>query len=197
MPTQKTKSGRNTTAITNPKTKSQNTDANTKSTRSKTAATKGTVNAEEKKKSKTGFGRNNNSTGGKTMKSSGKKGIQGGVDALTSNSSQSWAKGSQKAGMMEVSSEFCQLKDYDIASDILGGKKSLLKLYGSALCEVDCQKLRNILTSQLAEVGNDQYDIFLYMNERGMYPTEQAEAPKVQQAIDQYTQKSSTFNKKS
>lgn len=194
MATQKTKSGRNTTAITNPKTKSQNTDANTKGTKSKTAATKGKVEQSEKK-SKTGFGRNNQAGGNIMNTGSKNKGIQGGVDALTSGSSQSWAMGSQKAGMMEVSSEFCQLKDYDIASDIVAGKKSLLKMYGSALCEIDCPNLRNLLTSQLAEVGNDQFDIFLYMNERGMYPTEQAESPKVQQAIDQYTQKSSAFNR--
>ncbi len=171
MPTQK--SGRNRTAITNPKTKSQNTDANTKGTRSKTAASKGSV-----AQSKAGFGRNN-SKGGSNMKTSSK-----------SSQNQSWGSD------MEVSSDQCSFKDYDIASDIVARQKYLISLYGTALCEMDCNNLRNIVNNQLTEVGTDQYDIFLYMNERGMYPTEQAEDTKVKEAIDQYSQKSNIFNKK-
>lgn len=97
---------------------------------------------------------------------------------------------------MEAAADLCQLKDFDIASDILGGQKALIKLYGTALCETDCVKLRNIINSQLSEVATDQFDTFSYMNQRGMYPTEQSPASKVKQAVNQYTKKESTFNKK-
>lgn len=82
----------------------------------------------------------------------------------------------------EFAQDKCALSDKEIISDVLGCQKSLVKLYGNALCETSCTKLRDLIETQLSECAVDQFDAFLYMNERGMYPTDNAPMPKVAQA---------------
>lgn len=81
----------------------------------------------------------------------------------------------------------CKLSDYDIISDILGSHKSLIKLYGTALCEIGSEDLRDIVSCQMAECAEDQFDAFNYMNARGMYPTEPAPVQKVKQARQKFS----------
>ncbi|MBE5730646.1 MAG: spore coat protein [Clostridiales bacterium] len=99
----------------------------------------------------------------------------------------------------ETSTEFaqdvCKLSDKEIISDVLGSHKSLVKLYGTALCETSCPKLRTLIDTQLSECAEDQFDAFLYMNERGLYPTDTAPMPKVNQAKKKFTA-CETFMKK-
>lgn len=95
-----------------------------------------------------------------------------------------------KPGSRSKATEFaqdqCKLNDYDIISDVLGSHKSLIKLYGTALCEISCEDLRNIVSSKMNECAEDQLDAFLYMNERGMYKTEPAPIQKVKEARQKY-----------
>lgn len=86
----------------------------------------------------------------------------------------------------EFAQDRCKLTDYDIISDVLGSHKALIKLYGTALCEIGCDNLRNIVTSKMTECAEDQLDAFLYMNERGMYKTEPAPLQKVKEARQKY-----------
>lgn len=79
-----------------------------------------------------------------------------------------------------------RLSDYDLASDILASHKSLVKLYGSALCEIPDVPLREIIACQMAECAEDQLDVFTYMNERGMYKTEPATAQKIKRAKESF-----------
>lgn len=205
------KSGRNTTAITNPKTKSQNTNANTKAPgkNGMSAPSKSAKPAD--KTAKSGFGRNASSSESqsksliKTLSggqksgaaSAGKKSATGSASGASKSQGMSMSKSSSKSSAsMEASSEICKLKDFDIAADVLGGQKALLKLYGTALCETDCPNLRNLINTQLSEVAVDQFDTFSYMNQRGMYPTEQAPSNKVKQAVTQFNQKATFKNKK-
>ena len=81
----------------------------------------------------------------------------------------------------------CRLTDYDIISDILGSHKSLIKLYGTALCEIASEDLRDIVSCQMAECAEDQFDAFNYMNARGMYPTEPAPVQKVKQTRQKFS----------
>ena len=81
----------------------------------------------------------------------------------------------------------CKLSDYDIISDILGSHKSLIELYGTALCEIGSEDLRDIVSCQMAECAEDQFDAFNYMNARGMYPTEPAPVQKVKQARQKFS----------
>lgn len=96
------------------------------------------------------------------------------------------SKSANKSSATEFAQENCALNDYDIASDVLGSVKSLIKLYGTALCEIDCETLRNIVNEKMTEVAEDQLDVFLYMNERGMYKTEPAPIQKVKEARQKY-----------
>ncbi|MDD7157651.1 MAG: spore coat protein [Firmicutes bacterium] len=76
----------------------------------------------------------------------------------------------------------CRLSDYDIISDVLGGHKNLVKLYGTAMLEIDNEQLRKIINTQMSECACDQYDAFKYMNDRGMYKTEPAPVQKIKAA---------------
>ncbi|MBQ4049242.1 MAG: spore coat protein [Clostridia bacterium] len=87
----------------------------------------------------------------------------------------------------EFAQDQCNLSDQEIISDVLGCQKSLVKLYSSALCETSCTKLRDLIGEHISECAIDQYDAFLYMNERGMYPTDNAPVPKVNQAQKRFS----------
>ena len=86
----------------------------------------------------------------------------------------------------EFAQDNCKLNDYDIISDVLGSHKSLIKLYGTALCEISNEDLRNLVNSKMTECAEDQLDAFLYMNERGMYKTEPAPIQKVKEARQKF-----------
>ncbi len=114
----------------------------------------------------------------------------------TANKKPAVKKPAQKIGCVatEQAQDACKLSDYDIVSDVLSSHKGLIKLYGTALCEVAEPKLRNVIETKLGECAEDQYDIFLYMNSRGMYKTEPAPAQKVKESKQKYA--GSTKNKK-
>ncbi len=86
----------------------------------------------------------------------------------------------------EFAQECCNLTDFDIASDVLGSHKNLMKLYTTALCEIDCEALRSIVNEQMTECAEDQLDVFTYMNARGMYKTEPAPVQKVKEARQKF-----------
>ena len=101
--------------------------------------------------------------------------------------SKSATKPTQKCNCWtEQAQDACKLTDYDIISDVLGSHKNLIKLYGTALCEIGCEDLRSIVESKMSECAEDQYDAFLYMNQRGMYKTEPATEKKVREARQKY-----------
>lgn len=81
----------------------------------------------------------------------------------------------------------CRLDDYEIISDVLGSEKELVKLYGTALCETAEEPLRNVIRDNLDEAAADQYKAFTFMQERGMYKTEQASDENINEAKQQFT----------
>ncbi len=95
----------------------------------------------------------------------------------------------------EFAQEMVTLDDVALISDILSSQKNLIKMYGSALCEVSCENLRKVVNKQMSECANDQFDAFLYMNERNQYPTEPAPAQKVVQAKQKFAQKQAKMKK--
>lgn len=105
------------------------------------------------------------------------------------------ATGSQRKMSAEFAQEQCKLSDQEIISDVLGSHKALVKLYGTALCESSCPQLRDLVNSQMTECAQDQFDAFLYMNERGMYPTDNAPLPKITQAKKKFTKCEQTMRK--
>lgn len=95
----------------------------------------------------------------------------------------------------EFAQDMCKLTDKDIISDVLGTHKSLVKMYGTALCESSCPNMRKLINCKLSECAEDQFDMFLFMNERGLYPTDPAPAQKVQQAKQMYCNESQKMKK--
>ena len=106
--------------------------------------------------------------------------------AKSKNTTKSTKSSSSCCRATEHAQDMCKLTDYDIISDILSSQKGLIKLYGTALCEVASEDLRTVVTQKMTECAEDQYDAFLYMNERGMYKTEPAPVSKIKQACDKF-----------
>lgn len=82
--------------------------------------------------------------------------------------------------------EHCKLDDYEIISDVLGSEKQIVKLYSTALCEAAEEPFRNIIRENFDEAAADQYKAFTFMQERGMYQTEQATEQKITEAKQQF-----------
>lgn len=102
--------------------------------------------------------------------------------SCSGSSTSSQKKSASKSRSTEFAQDMCKLTDKEIISDVLGSHKALIKLYGTALCETDNEKLRSLIDSHLSECAEDQFDAFTYMNQRGMYPTDTAPTSKVTQA---------------
>lgn len=86
----------------------------------------------------------------------------------------------------EFAMKQCELDDYDIISDVLGGHKNLVKLYGTAICEIAECDLRDLVKTQMIECAADQFEAFKYMNERGMYECECADGQQIDQCVSQF-----------
>lgn len=161
-------------------------------TKKKTAATKKTSAA---KKTTSGSARASRSASARTSATASKPASAKKPSATrnrTAQSKTSQAKQAQnkKQTACRATTEAqrdCKLTDYDIISDILGSHKSLIKLYGTALCEIGSEDLRDLVSCQMAECAEDQFDAFNYMNARGMYPTEPAPVQKVKQARQKFS----------
>ena len=93
----------------------------------------------------------------------------------------------KKSDDTEMAQDNCKLTDKEIISDVLSCQKSLIKLYGTALCETSCPELRDLIGDGLNECAQDQFDAFLYMSERNMYPTDNAPSPKINQAKKKFS----------
>jgi len=97
---------------------------------------------------------------------------------------------------LEAAYDAVSLEDEDIATDVLTTQKGLCKMYSSAITEVSCPNLRGLLHEQFSECADDQYHTFKYMNENGMYPTEDATTEKMNEAKQTFSEKEEeTFNK--
>jgi len=97
---------------------------------------------------------------------------------------------------LEAAYDNVALEDTDIATDILTSQKGLCKMYGTAITEVSCPNLRNLLHNQFSECADDQFHTFQYMNENGMYPTEDATTEKMNEAKQTFAEKEQeTFSK--
>ncbi|MDE7163912.1 MAG: spore coat protein [Clostridiales bacterium] len=90
-------------------------------------------------------------------------------------------------GCGSTAQEKCQLDDYEIISDVLGSEKQIVKLYSTALCETAEENLRDIIRDNFTEAAADQFKVFSYMQENGMYKTEQASEAKILEAKQQFT----------
>lgn len=78
--------------------------------------------------------------------------------------------------------DFKQMSEQEMLTDLLSQEKQLVKDYASDLTEASCQNLRTLLTSIMTECSEDQYCVFDQMRTRNMYATKQAPSNEVQTA---------------
>lgn len=97
-----------------------------------------------------------------------------------------WCNCGDSCGCGETAQEKCQLDDYEIISDVLGSEKQIVKMYSTALCETAEENLRDIIRENFTEAAADQYKAYSYMQENGMYPTEQATEEDITKAKQQF-----------
>ena len=74
-----------------------------------------------------------------------------------------------------------------MATDLIQSQKSLMDLYCSSIKESSCPRMRGLLIKQFAECSDDQFIIFEWMHENGYYPIEKAEAQKVIEQKQKFT----------
>ncbi|MCL2796510.1 MAG: spore coat protein [Firmicutes bacterium] len=86
----------------------------------------------------------------------------------------------------EFAKDHVALDDVAIVSDVLSTQKGIIKMYGTALCEGSNEKIRHLCNTHLTELAADQFDSFLYMSQRNLYPTDPAPAPKLSEAKQKY-----------
>ncbi|MCL2847818.1 MAG: spore coat protein [Firmicutes bacterium] len=110
-----------------------------------------------------------------------------------------WVSGSAPRGVKdpyraEFASDQIILDDPSMIQDVLTTQKTLIKGYGIAICEGSNQKFRDMLNKHLAELAEDQFDSFKYMQDRNLYPVEPAPEKKLTQAKERFKSKEETMN---
>ncbi|MDE5562385.1 MAG: spore coat protein [Clostridiales bacterium] len=127
-----------------------------------------------------------NDFGAPTYGSTDKSVLYGTPEDEQAATSDNWCNCGNSCGCGESAQEKCQLDDYEIISDVLGSEKEIVRLYSSALCETAEENLRDIIRDNFTEAAADQYKAFSYMQENGMYKTEQASEEDITKAKQQF-----------
>ena len=94
------------------------------------------------------------------------------------------ASGAKSTGSMTMSA--AKLSDQDLLNDMLVQQKQLSATYTTFITEADCPNLRKVLTSNLQDVLNDQYQTFDAMRSKGYYQTKMAPPADVKKAVTQF-----------
>jgi len=86
------------------------------------------------------------------------------------------------------------LSEQDLLNDLLLQEKQLIGAYSTFITEASCQNLRQVLTTNLTENCNDQYQIFAAMKQKGYYQTKDAPTTDVQSAKQKFQQIQNQLN---
>jgi len=62
------------------------------------------------------------------------------------------------------------LNDKLMLQDVLAHLRDLMTISGMAVQHSNCQNVRNVVTKTCARTTANQFEVFKYMNENGMYP---------------------------
>ncbi len=81
-----------------------------------------------------------------------------------------------------------QWDDQRMVGDLLDTTKHIATVYGSYIIEGSCPNLRQVMTANMNETLNDQFQIFQQMQQRGWYQTKPAQQPDIQAARQKFTQ---------
>lgn len=80
------------------------------------------------------------------------------------------------------------LSEQDLLNDLLLQEKQLIGAYSTFITEASCQNLRQVLTTNLTENCNDQYQVFAAMKQKGYYQAKDAPTMDVQSAKQKFQQ---------
>ena len=86
------------------------------------------------------------------------------------------------------------LTDQDKMEDLLSEEKYLIGAYGTFIPEATCPQLRQVLTQNLNECVQNQYDIFNQMSQLGWYPTKAAPAAEISAVREKFSQLKQTLD---
>lgn len=73
------------------------------------------------------------------------------------------------------------LTEKDMLQDLLTTEKHLISSYSTGITESSCQNLRGTLVNNFNNSQGVQYKVFSIMNQKGWYPTKDAQDNDVQQ----------------
>lgn len=97
---------------------------------------------------------------------------------------------SMQQGQMGIN----QLKDKDMLEDMLTLQKHVSSVYHTGVTEASCQNLRQVMTTNMEETLQDQFDTFNEMSQRGFYQTKQANQQDISTAQQKFQQMQSQMN---
>jgi len=76
----------------------------------------------------------------------------------------------------------------EMLNDILNSEKQIASTYTTAITEASCENLRKVLTKNMQDCCDDQYQVFDRMRTLGFYQTKQADSTDVEQAKQKFSQ---------
>ena len=80
------------------------------------------------------------------------------------------------------------LNDRQRMEDLLTQEKYMISAYSTFLPEAGCPELRTVLTDNMNQSLQSQFQVYEKMNSLGWYPVKDAVAQDVQMARDKFTQ---------
>jgi len=83
-----------------------------------------------------------------------------------------------------------QLTEQEILNDMLLQEKHMSSAYTTYVTEASCPNLRSLLTQNLTDIFNEQYQVFDTMRQKGMYQVKDAQTNEVQMAKQKFQQMS-------
>ena len=81
------------------------------------------------------------------------------------------------------------LGDPEIIADTLGGQKSLITLYSTAIIEGSTSAIRDLFRQNMTECATDHFASFEYMAKNNLYPIEEAPTEKIKEAVTTFKAK--------
>ncbi len=76
------------------------------------------------------------------------------------------------------------MQDKDMMHDLLNSEKYIISGYSTGMTETSCENLKKTLMENYQKVQTLQYNLFNTMNQKGWYPTKDADSKEVQQVKD-------------
>lgn len=82
----------------------------------------------------------------------------------------------------------------DALNDLLIQEKDIIHVYGNFLPEGSTPQLRNILKKNMDVIAQQQYDIFVAMQEKGYYEVKEADETAISEARKQFSKSKKSSN---